>query len=302
MPTFSRSRCVWRSDCVEELRPGDRVLLLLPPGLEFVQVFLACLHARVIAVPAPAPAPEFAGFAAARQRIEAIVSDATPALIVCSPEFASTAGKQLAPTIRSLTPSSLLASEDPGYSDEAVAPDTIAFLQYTSGSTATPKGVMVSHANVIANHRVILRSLVGLRLGLGMSWLPMFHDMGLIGNILFSLGSGQHCIFMSPTHFVQRPIRWLRAISKYRASWSGGPNFAFDMCVKKTRPEDRADLDLSCWDYAFMGAEPIRVTTLRRFCETFEPYGFSSARGPASVLRSRRRHSHGDVRPWTAPC
>ena len=151
----------------------------------------------------------------------------------------------------------------------------LAFLQYTSGSTSDPKGVMVSHANLLNNLECIRQSFgIGesdedIESATGVIWLPAYHDMGLIGGILTPLYMGGRCVLMSPTSFLQRPMRWLQAIHDYKAIVSGAPNFAYEYCVRRTTPEERATLDLSRWRLAFCGAEPIRAETLTHFAEAF---------------------------------
>ena len=148
-------------------------------------------------------------------------------------------------------------------------PDDIAFLQYTSGSTSAPKGVMVSHANLLANLAMIARAFGNTRRSTCVSWVPLYHDMGLIINALQSLYVGAACVLMTPVAFVQRPLVWLRAIGDYRAEVAGGPDFAFDLCVERYRPEQMAGIDLSGWKVAFNGAEPVRAETIRRFSQTY---------------------------------
>ena len=150
----------------------------------------------------------------------------------------------------------------------------LAFLQYTSGSTGTPKGVMLSHENLLHNSLRIMQAFEITRSQSGVFWLPSFHDMGLIGGILVPLYGGKFNVIMSPVAFLQKPLRWLQAISKYRATISGGPNFSYELCVRKITPEQRATLDLSSWSLAFNGAEPVRPETIDAFCEAFAPCGF----------------------------
>src|SRR6185295_3232330 len=152
--------------------------------------------------------------------------------------------------------------------------DTLAFLQYTSGSTAAPKGVMVSHGNLLHNEEMIRNAFNQSERSVIVGWLPLYHDMGLIGNVLQPLYVGAQCVLMSPIAFLQRPVRWLNAISRYKGTTSGGPNFAYDLCVRKTTPADRAAMDLSSWTVAFNGAEPIRAETLGRFADAFAASGF----------------------------
>ena len=155
-----------------------------------------------------------------------------------------------------------------------VSPDTLAFLQYTSGSTGKPKGVMVTHGNLLHNEQMIQKAFGHTSQSGVVGWLPLFHDMGLIGNVLQPLYLGIPCILMSPIAFLQKPVRWLQAISRYKATTSGGPNFAYDLCVQKITPQQLQSLDLSSWEVAFNGAEPVRAQTLERFAATFEPCGF----------------------------
>src|SRR5581483_7325468 len=155
-----------------------------------------------------------------------------------------------------------------------IAAETVAFLQYTSGSTATPKGVMVSHGNLMHNVEHVHRGLRTTPDSVLVGWLPLFHDMGLIGMMLHALYVGAPYVFFSPAAFVQKPLRWLEAISRYRGTTSGAPNFAYDLCVERIAPEERERLDLSCWNLAFNGAEPVRSDTLARFAEAFRPCGF----------------------------
>ena len=164
---------------------------------------------------------------------------------------------------------------DPDFRARPCAAGAIAFLQYTSGSTAAPKGVMVSHGNLAANQLMIQRAFGHDENSAIVGWTPFFHDQGLIGNVLQPLHIGATCIMMSPMSFIRWPLGWLSAISRYRAHTSGGPNFAFDACVARAARGGVPDLDLSSWKVAFNGAEPVQPDTLRRFAETFAPYGFS---------------------------
>jgi acyl-CoA synthetase (AMP-forming)/AMP-acid ligase II len=153
--------------------------------------------------------------------------------------------------------------------------DDIAFLQYTSGSTSAPKGVMVSHGNLLANLEMIRIACGNTRVSTYVSWVPLYHDMGLILNALQALYVGASCVLMPPLTFLQRPHLWLKAIHHYRAEVAGGPNFAYDLCVERIRPEQLDGVDLSSWKLAFVGAEPVRAATIERFTTTFEGFGFS---------------------------
>jgi acyl-CoA synthetase (AMP-forming)/AMP-acid ligase II len=248
--------------------PGDRVLLLYPPGLDYVAAFFGCLYAGVVAVPA-SPLGRSRD-SVRRRRLVAISVDCQPAAAL---------------TLRSLLPSGAeaepwpwLATDDGavGEAPEGVAADggTLAFLQYTSGSTGSPRGVMVSHANLLHNLARIRDCLGDMRDEHGVSWLPADHDMGLIGTILGSIYIGAPITLLSPLDFIQRPLRWLETMSRLRATMSAAPNFAYELCVRRISPEQRAQLDLSAWDVAFVGSEPINPDTLERFAEAFAPCGF----------------------------
>jgi natural product biosynthesis luciferase-like monooxygenase protein/FkbM family methyltransferase len=262
----------------EIARPGDRVLLLLPSDLDFVAAFFGCLYAGVVAVPAYPPRSQ-----RSLPRLATIAGDATPALALTTSAILSRSGSWTseAGALRELC---WLALDDPGaaplsdlagrWRDPGVDPDRLAFLQYTSGSTALPKGVMVSHRNLLHNQEAIRRAFGQSESSVIVGWLPLFHDMGLIGNVLQPLYVGAPCVLMSPTAFLQQPLRWLLAIDRHRATTSGGPNFAYELCHRKIAPEQRAGLDLSSWEVAFNGAEPVRAETLERFAAAFGPSGF----------------------------
>ncbi|AGC44904.1 non-ribosomal peptide synthetase [Myxococcus stipitatus DSM 14675] len=257
---------------------GERALLLYPPGMEFVAGFMGCLYGGVIAVPCYPPDPT--RLERTLPRLRAIAQDCG-ARYVLTTQFIVDMSELFKPQAPELAELEWLASDSV---PEDLAADwrrpelegnTLAFLQYTSGSTGNPKGVMVSHANILHNEAFITRGFgLDASRSSGMGWLPMFHDMGLIGKVLQPLYLGFPCTLMSPISFLQRPLRWLEAISHYQATCSGGPNFAYDLCVRKATEEDRAKLKLHSWDLAFNGAEPVRRETLERFAETFAPCGF----------------------------
>ena len=256
---------------------GERALLLYPPGLDFIAAFLGCLSAGVVAVPAypPHPAQPRGGLS----RVSAIAKDARISVIL-STEALAPMGQALAlesPELaeaRWLTTDRVSESASREWGEPGLDRDTPAFLQYTSGSTAEPKGVMVSHGNLLHNLAYINSCERNDDESVSVSWLPFYHDMGLIEGILEPLFCGYPVYLMPPTAFLQRPIRWLQAISRYRATNSGGPNFAYDLCLRKITPEQREGLDLRCWRIAYNGAEPVRYETMKRFAETFEPRGF----------------------------
>ena len=253
---------------------GKRVLLLYPSGLDFIAAFMGCLYGGAIAVPAYPPRKN-----RSVERIEAIAADADAAA-ARSPSKRSRTSRVVRATAPSLEHLvwKVDSELEPRWADRWERPDidgdTLAFLQYTSGSTGTPKGVMLSHENLLHNSLRIMQAFEITRSQSGVFWLPSFHDMGLIGGILVPLYGGKFNVLMSPVAFLQKPLRWLQAIAKYRATISGGPNFAYELCVRKTTPEQRAALDLSSWTLAFNGAEPVRAETIDAFCEAFAVSGF----------------------------
>ena len=261
----------------ERAQIGDRALLLFSPGLEFMVAFFACLLAGVIAVPMMVPR-------------RASSSDASAAILAdCSPRFALTRSDLLTiarPDLRERFQASRLdwvfvdscAAASIKERDPLPVPgrDDIAFLQYTSGSTSAPKGVVVKHGNLVENSEMIRIAFGNTRKSTHVSWVPLYHDMGLILNALQSLYVGALCVIMAPVGFMQRPLSWLRAIHDYRAEVAGGPNFAFDLCVRRYRSEELQGVDLSCWKVAINGAEPVRANTIDRFTATFAPHGFDS--------------------------
>ena len=199
-------------------------------------------------------------------------------------------------TIESLAvPPWLITSETPSETAADWVPPNLkgsdlAFLQYTSGSTGVPKGVMITHDCLLDNQRVLQQAFGHTDRSIGVGWLPLFHDMGLIGNALQALYLGASCILMSPIAFVQKPVRWLQAISRYQATTSGGPNFAYDLLCRQVTDQQRETLDLSHWDVAFSGAEAVRVDTLDRFAQNVCPL-WISARGILFLLWHGGNHA-----------
>lgn len=245
---------------------GERALLLYPPGLAFIEAFFGCLYAGVIAVPAYPPRAN-----RSLERLEAIVNDAAARFVLTTGDRR----EQMEPHFpQAITLATDEMRGDGDWQRPAIHPQDLAFLQYTSGSTGDPKGVMVSHGNLIANSEVIRQGFGNTRDSRGVSWLPPYHDMGLIGGILQPVYVGAFQVLLAPVSFLQRPIRWLKAISDYRVTTSGGPNFAYDLCAQQLTPEQIAGLDLRSWTLAFTGAEPVRSATLERFAHTFAPCGF----------------------------
>ncbi len=257
--------------------PGDRALLLYPPGIDYIAAFFGCLYAGVIAVPAYPPNP--ARLERTLPRLQAIAEDARPAVALTTGAFHAFAeyiGQQYPgfAAMRWLSFDEVPDARASDWRERRVAGSDLAFLQYTSGSTSTPKGVMLTHDNLLHNSAFIGAAFQHTPDSRGVIWLPPYHDMGLIGGIIQPLYAGFPVVLMSPVSFLQRPLRWLSAISEYRATTSGGPNFAYDLCVRKTTPEQRERLDLSSWQIAFNGAEPIRAATLARFADAFAPAQF----------------------------
>ncbi len=253
---------------------GERALLLYPAGLDFIAAYFGCLYAGVVAVPAYPPRRN-----RSLNRIQSIVDDcqAKVALTVASVLERVELVLDEAPDLKRIAWQAtdqldLKLAED--WRPPDVHGDTLAFLQYTSGSTGTPKGVMLTHANLMHNSATIAYAFEHTRSGSAVFWLPSYHDMGLIGGILQPLYLGQPNVLMSPITFLQKPFRWLQAITKHKATISGGPNFAYDLCVRKITPEQRSRLDLSRWGLAFNGAEPVLAETIESFTKTFEPCGF----------------------------
>ena len=254
---------------------GERALLLYPPGLEYLAAFFGCLYAGVIAVPAYPPRNQRNS-----PRILSIAKDAGAAIALTT----STVLPKIQAVLTQETERDLwqwLATDeldgdqaDAWETPAGVDPDRIAMLQYTSGSTGTPKGVMLSHRNLMHNAAVTYQVMSHSDKSQFISWLPIYHDMGLIGGILQPLYGGFPCVLMPPATFLQSPYRWLKAISDYRGTTSGAPNFAYELCIQKITPEQLENLDLSSWTVAFNGAEPIRSETLGRFWEKFAPCGF----------------------------
>jgi natural product biosynthesis luciferase-like monooxygenase protein len=253
---------------------GQRVLLLYPPGLGFVAAFFGCLYAGAVAVPAYPPRPQ-RGW----PRLEAIMADADPAVVLSTAGLLARLepawGQHLDRGRRRWQATDELSVAAAGqWQAPELERQRLAFVQYTSGSTGTPKGVMVSHGQVLDHQQVIRQAFEQDEHSIIVSWLPLYHDMGLIGAVLQPLYVGARCVLLSPAAFLQRPVRWLQAISAFGATTSGGPNFAYDLCVRKIRAEQRAGLDLRRWRVAFNGAEPVRGETLERFAEAFAGSGF----------------------------
>ncbi len=262
---------------LEIASPGDRALLLYAGGIDFVEAFLGCLYAGVVAVPSYPPDPT--RIERTLPRLRSIVRDAQPRIILSTTGIIGLA-EQLCAQATELARLPWFATDavQDNDADAWRQPDvdanSLALLQYTSGSTAEPKGVMVTHGNLLSNEAMIKHAFGHTEHSVGVSWLPVFHDMGLMGHILQPIYLGAHSVLLSPLAFLQRPVRWLTAISKYRATTSGAPNFAYEFCARKIKAEQLEGIDLSSWRVAYNGAEPIAAETLERFTKAFEPHGF----------------------------
>lgn len=253
---------------------GERALLLFPPGLDFITGYFACLYAGCTAVPAYPPRRN-----RNMSRIQAISDDAEARCAITMSEVIERNEGLLdeTPNLSKLawvSADRVPDSEATNWKSPRINPGDLAMLQYTSGSTGTPKGVMLSHKCLVSNCELIMCGFEFTRDGVGCSWLPTYHDMGLVGGVLMPATIGRPTVLMSPMTFLQKPVRWLQTISKFRATISGGPNFAYDLCVAKVTDEQMAGLDLSSWEVAFNGAEPVRPDTVDRFCEKFGRVGF----------------------------
>lgn len=260
-----------------EFEPGSRALLLFPTGPDYIAAYFGCLYAGMIAVPVFPPSRKHRS--RSQQRLLAIIRDARPVVGLTTTSYVEK-GKGTFLSDGDLDSLKLIAVDkfrsvsDARWQEPSIRPDTVAFLQYTSGSIAEPKGVMVSHGNILHNERMIQVACDHTSKSDFVGWLPLYHDMGLIGNVLQPLYLGSRSILMPPTAFLEKPVRWLEAISRYRAETSGGPNFAYELCIQKIGSDDRLKLDLSTWRIAFNGAEPVHHETMSRFAAAFKSAGF----------------------------
>lgn len=254
---------------------GHHILLMYPPGLDFIFGFLGCLYAGCVPVPVYPPSGKDVHWL----RLAGILEDSDARAMLTTESHLYFLEKGLAHVAHielvqhfstdQLDPDLAQAWQPPKHS-----PQDLVLLQYTSGSTGQPKGVAVTDANLMANQAMIAEGFGHGEHTVVVGWLPLYHDMGLIGNVLQPLYLGRPCYLMSPMAFIQKPIRWLKAISRYGATTSGAPNFAYEMCVKRIREAQREGLDLSSWQVAYNGSEPINPAALKQFSETYAPFGF----------------------------
>ncbi len=256
-----------------------RALLLLPDDATFLDALFGCFYAGVCAVPAHIPIPS--RLEQTLPRLLGIVADARPDVVLTTRRILP--ARELVPALADIpcivvddvaAPDALADAPTP---ESTVTLEDLAILQYSSGSSGTPRGVMVSHANLMANEAMIEDAFGHTSSTVALGWLPFQHDMGLIGYVIQPVYVGFECVLMSPLQFLKHPLRWLHEITRHRATRSGGPNFAYDMCVaaaERHGDESLAGLDLSSWDLAFVGAEPVRAPTLDRFAATFAKVGF----------------------------
>jgi amino acid adenylation domain-containing protein len=272
---LDRDACRIASVLQSQAPAGERALLVYPPGLDYVTAFLGCLYAKIIGVPAYPPRLNHS-----IERLEAVIEDASPSVALTTTRMLSRFQKSSKPWAK-MKALKWLTTDDVGLETAtqfrgpaAADGGEIAFLQYTSGSTSVPKGVIVTHGSLTANQESLRHAFGQTEDSVVLSWLPLYHDMGLIGSLLHTFYVGARCILMSPTAFLQRPVSWLQAISEYRATTSGGPNFAYELCLRKIAPETCPEIDLSSWTVAFCGAEPVRPETLEGFASAFGRFGF----------------------------
>ena len=258
--------------------PGSRALLVYPysAALEFITAFFGCLYGGVVAVPCHPPKNRLTTV-----EMQTRIESAGAEVILTNSSLFGKLKTQLSKwgneSLYCLNTDKISQHKADYEFISKINQDDLAFLQYTSGSTGEPKGVMITHGCLMQNQEMLKQAFGHTKDLVGVGWLPLFHDMGLIGNVLQPIYVGAFCVMMSPVSFVQKPIRWLEAISKYRATTSGAPNFAYDLLCDRVTPEQMVQLDLSSWDLAFCGAEPVQTSTMERFSRKFADCGFKSS-------------------------
>jgi acyl-CoA synthetase (AMP-forming)/AMP-acid ligase II len=252
---------------------GERAVMLFPPGLDFIKALFGCFYAGVIAVPAYPPRKN-----RSLERIKVLVADSGASIILSANDIHQTFERSFS-DVEELKRLAWLVIDNPRFPAStpprlhASMTSDIALLQYTSGSTGQPKGVMVAHSNIMRNCEFIRNSFGFSTASVAVSWLPSFHDMGLVGQIFQPVYTGFPSIFMAPVSFFQKPVRWLKAFSRYRGTMGGAPNFAYDLLAEGTTPEERKGLDLSSIKTIYCGAEPIRKSTFKNFIAVYKDYG-----------------------------
>lgn len=255
----------------EHTRSGDRALLLYPAGLEFISAFCGCLYAGIVAVPTYPPRND-----ESTGRLERIAGNARPSVVLTTqaapnrPMLERLAGDRARVLSTDTIPTTMAA----GWRPPSLAADSLAFLQYSSGSTGEPRGVMVTHGNLLENEDRIRDAFGHSADTVVVGWLPHFHDMGLVGNVLQTIYLGAHAVLMPPLSLLMRPARWLQAISRYHGTTAGGPNMVYDLCAARIADDEKAGLDLSTWTVAFNGSEPVHPQTMEAFAQAFAPCGF----------------------------
>jgi acyl-CoA synthetase (AMP-forming)/AMP-acid ligase II len=280
---------------------GKKALLLYPTGLEFISAFFGCLYANVVAI--PSPLPDAVRLKRTLPRLQALIKDAQVSVVLIqSQDYAqikevSAQFSEEFQAVHWIVSEEIPAQLAQKWQEPAIGKDTLAYLQYTSGSTSTPKGVMISHGNLMHHCADIQKAWGYTSESIATTWVPHFHDYGLVDGLLQPLYSGISCYMISPVAFYMRPIRWLQTISRYRVTHSQGPNFAYEHCLNRIKPEQQTNLDLSSWQTASNGAEPIRQDTIERFIQTYEPYGFRRSSlypayglAEATLLVSTKQH------------
>ncbi|WP_143870267.1 non-ribosomal peptide synthetase [Catenovulum sediminis] len=268
---YDRSQKIARQ-LKQHIQPNQAVLLCFAPGLQFVETFYACLIAGVVAIPLYPPRAN-----QKQARISAVLQSSGAQVILTDTAAHNAVAKSLADG----APQATILNLQPPASDEQVvekgAFSDIAFLQYTSGSTGAPKGVVVTHNNIVANLDALVEATGANTKDVFVNWLPVFHDLGLINTVLLPVYLGSHSVLMAPAQFIREPLFWLSAIDKFNGSICGGPNFAFDHCVQKLNQSQLAQLNLSSWRVAFNAAEPINADTLTAFSNLCKPADFDKA-------------------------
>ncbi len=273
---FHRRCCAIGAALSAQGKPGDRVLLLYPPGLDFITAFFGAMYAGMVPVPTTPPDPT--RLARSIPRFMAIVRNADTRLALTSSALMAFGGAMIEsqPELQAMrwtVTDTLDDAEGNGWAPRDADLDSLAYLQYTSGSTSIPKGVVITHGNVLGNLGALEVACQPTPNECLVTWLPQFHDMGLISQFA-CIYADFTCVVMSPLDFLRRPVRWLQAITNFRGVYSASPNFAFDLCVRRVTEAERAQLDLSSWNVAINGSEPVRWDVLQRFAQTFGPCGF----------------------------